>query len=86
MDAQNGYHQPRHVAFVGGGVRIFQDDTSILKDPSLTATTDPLSAAYRFDLFRPEFMAIDIETGTNLLTYYWPKIQDQTAFQNLTAT
>ena len=31
---QNGYHQPRHVAFVGGGIRIFQDDTSILKDPS----------------------------------------------------
>ena len=29
-------------------------------------------------------MAIDIETGTNLFTYYWPKIQDQTAFQNLT--
>jgi type IV pilus assembly protein PilY1 len=84
--ANSGYHQPRHVAFVGGAVRIFQDDTSILKDPSLTATTDPLSAAYRFDLFRPEFLAIDIETGTNLLTYYWPKIQDQTAFQNLNST
>jgi type IV pilus assembly protein PilY1 len=82
----SGYHQPRHVAFIGGAVRIFQDDTSILKDPSLTATTDPLSAAYRFDLFRPEFMAIDIETGTNLLTYYWPKIQDQTAFRNLNST
>ena len=86
IPSNSGYHQPRHIAFVGGGVRIFQDDTSILKDPSLTATTDPLSAAYRFDLFRPEFLAIDIETGTNLLTYYWPKIQNQTAFQNLTST
>ncbi len=86
IPANSGYHQPRHVAFVGGSVRIFQDDTSILKDPSVTATIDPLSAAYRFDLFRPEFLAIDIETGTNLLTYYWPKIQDQTAFQNLNTT
>ncbi len=49
-------------------------------------TTDPLSPAYRFDLFRPELLAIDIETGTNLFTYYWPKIQDQTAFRNLTGT
>jgi type IV pilus assembly protein PilY1 len=82
----NNYHQPRHVAFVGGGIRIFQNDTSVKKDPLGLATTDPLTAAYRFDLFRPELMAIDIETGTNLLTYYWPKIQDQTAFQNLTGT
>jgi type IV pilus assembly protein PilY1 len=83
---QNGYHQPRHVAFIGGGIRIFQDDTTVKKDPSVNVTIEQLSAAKRFDLFRPELMAIDIETGRNLLTYYWPKIQDQTAFRNLTGT
>jgi type IV pilus assembly protein PilY1 len=83
---QNNYHQPRHVAFIGGGVRIFQDDSTIKKDPTVTVTTEQLSAAYRFDLFRPDFMAIDIETGTNLLTYYWPKIQDQTGFRNMSGT
>lgn len=71
-------NQARHVAFVGGGIRIFQDDTSVLKDPSLTATTDPLTPSQRFDLFRPELMAIDIETGKNLLRYFWPIIQNQT--------
>jgi len=70
----------RHVAFVGGGIRLYQDDTSIIKDPSLLAASDPLSASQRFDLFRPDFMAIDIETGTNLLRYYWPIIQNQTGF------
>ncbi|MCL4553302.1 MAG: PilC/PilY family type IV pilus protein, partial [Candidatus Marsarchaeota archaeon] len=69
------YHMPRHVAFVGGGARIFQDDTRVEKDPLLSSapTTDGVtSAAYRFDLFRPDFMAIDIETGTNLFRYYCP--------------
>jgi len=83
---QNSYHQPRHVAFIGGGIRIFQDDTTINKDPSVSVTTEQLTPQQRFDLFRPEFLAIDIETGTNLLTYYWPIIQNQTAFQNLTST
>ncbi|HAA04324.1 MAG TPA: hypothetical protein DCE18_13195, partial [Syntrophobacteraceae bacterium] len=85
---QNGYHQPRHVAFLGGGVRLFEDDTRAEKDPSLSPApaTDPLAAAYRFDLFRPELLAIDIETGTNLFRYWWPVIQNQTAFQNSTAT
>jgi type IV pilus assembly protein PilY1 len=72
-------NQARHVAFVGGGIRIFQDDASLQKDPSVTATTDPLTASQRFDLFRPDFMAIDIETGKNLLRYYWPIIQNQTS-------
>ena len=78
--------QSRDVAFIGGGIRIFQDDSTINKDPSVAVTTEQLSAAQRFDLFRPDFLAIDIETGTNLFRYYWPLIQNQTVFQNLSAT
>jgi len=62
----------RHVAFVGGGMRHFENDCRVWRYPDAEPTTDVLTADRRFELFRPDFMAIDIETGRNFFRYWWP--------------
>ncbi len=53
---------PRHVAFIGGGFRVF--DTTYTTSAGTVRDISPLLA--------PDFLAIDIETGRNLFRYMWP--------------
>ncbi len=53
---------PRHVAFIGGGFRVF--DTTYTLSSGTVRDISPL--------LKPDFLAIDIETGQNLFRYVWP--------------
>jgi type IV pilus assembly protein PilY1 len=70
----------RSVAFIGGGLRNFDDDCRVwrypdcIDDPSHDINQLPLSPDRRFELFRPDLLVIDLETGTNLFKYIWPQI------------
>ncbi len=65
IDAGKKY---RHVAFIGGGFRIFQqpnwDGMALYPNPDVPDT--------RKALFKPNFLVIDIETGLNLFQEVWP--------------
>ncbi|MDQ7784218.1 MAG: PilC/PilY family type IV pilus protein [Desulfomonilaceae bacterium] len=58
----------RHVAFIGGGFRIFKqpnwDGMALYPTPDVPDT--------RRGLFKPNLLAIDIETGYNLFQEVWP--------------
>lgn len=70
-----GADRRRHIAFIGGAMRHFQDDCRVWRYPDPQPTTDVLSADRRFELFRPDLLAIDIETGRNFFRYWWPRIE-----------
>jgi Tfp pilus tip-associated adhesin PilY1 len=53
---------PRHVAFIGGGFRVF--DTTYTTSAGTVRDITPL--------LNPDFLAIDVETGQNLFRYVWP--------------
>lgn len=58
----------RHVAFMGGGFRIF-------KEPNwdgFALYPSPDNPETRKGLFKPNLVAIDVETGYNLLQETWP--------------
>lgn len=58
----------RHVAFMGGGFRVF-------KEPwSATGPPNPDNAETRKAIFKPNLLAIDIETGANLWQKVWPLV------------
>lgn len=69
----------RHFIFVGGGFRIFQDTLTEVNGVTLT-TTLPKSS---LDVMRkPRFLAIDVETGKNVLRYLWPYMIAKTESDN----
>lgn len=53
----------RHIAFIGGGFRVFDQQIGTIADADLEL------------LRNPYFMAIDVETGKNLFRYVWPYIR-----------
>ncbi|MBI5572905.1 MAG: hypothetical protein HY914_23375 [Desulfomonile tiedjei] len=60
---------PRHVAFIGGGFRVFE------------SSWQPVSTGPTYDLRplqKPNLLAIDMETGQNLFRYVWPYLLAQT--------
>lgn len=57
----------RHVAFVGGGFRIFDE---LLEFPSGFTMPSDLMVLLR----QPHFLALDIETGENLFRYVWVEL------------
>jgi len=59
----------RHFVFVGGGFRIFQETLDSVAGTSLA----PALQKSTLDVMRkPRFLAIDVETGKNVLRYLWP--------------
>ncbi len=58
----------RHVAFISGGFRIFQQPNwsgmGLYPSPDVPDT--------RTGLFKPSFLALDVETGLNLFQEVWP--------------
>jgi hypothetical protein len=58
----------RHIAFLGGGFRVFQSPwrTGVMPVPSNNETQQAL--------FEPNLLAIDIETGYNIFQKIWPLI------------
>jgi hypothetical protein len=65
----------RHVAFMGGGFRVF--DVSLTLG-SVNIERQNTGDTTILDLLRkPYFMAIDIETGENLFRYFWPYINNE---------
>ncbi len=64
-----GGNSKRHVAFMGGGFRIFDKSLTLGSVTIADGDNDLL------DLLRkPNLLAIDIETGENLFRYSWPYI------------
>lgn len=53
----------RWFAFIGGGFRVYEEESADAQPVDLT----PLQ--------KPNLFAVDIETGHNILQYVWPKIQ-----------
>ena len=53
----------RHLAFIGGGFRVYDQQLGTIADADLEL------------LRNPYFMAIDMETGKNLFKYVWPYIR-----------
>jgi hypothetical protein len=65
----------RHVAFMGGGFRIFDVSLDL---GSVTVERQNIGDQTILDLLRqPYFLAIDIETGENLFRYFWPYINNE---------
>jgi hypothetical protein len=72
-DANDNPNNYRAVAFIGGGIRLFDKAFATSPDPP-SAFTSTQWSAFKADLFNPSFMAIDIETGQNLFKYVWPTL------------
>jgi type IV pilus assembly protein PilY1 len=71
----NGFRY-RHVAFMGGGFRVF--DSEIVSDTSVTLDSGTADSPGLLRLLRrPHMLAIDIETGRNLFKYVWPWVHKE---------
>lgn len=65
----------RHVAFVGGGLHLFDKTFTTNPDPPSGYTVD-LWNYFKGELYKPSLIVLDMETGQNLFKYIWPKLVD----------
>jgi|GEM_PF-4736873 len=64
-----GCDNKRHMVFIGGGFRLFEPTPARL---GTTPAPDDSSDMVEKALTRPNFMAIDVETGENYFQVIWP--------------
>ncbi len=67
----------RNLVFAGGGLRVF--DKGITLFPSTWAYQGFYQDGFRRSVISPYFLALDIETGKNVLQYVWPDVLQATA-------
>jgi Tfp pilus tip-associated adhesin PilY1 len=64
----------RHVAFIGGGFRIFDPPDTSTAIQNTGGFPSPDDQTIRRALQRPNLFAMDVETGVNLFQVFWPLV------------